>query len=99
MSVYVIVQLSIHDRDRYDVYAAAFPPVLAQYGGTALAADDAPRVLEGEWPGHRVVLLSFPDRDAFRAWASSAEYQAIVGDRHASSEAVVTLVRGLDGLG
>jgi len=95
MSVYVVVQLTIHDRDRYDVYAAAMPATIDQHGGKVLVADDAPRVLEGEWPGNRVVLLEFPDRDAFRAWAGSPEYQAIVGDRHSSSDAVITLVRGL----
>jgi len=96
VSVYVIVQLSIHDRERYDKYAAALPAILAQYGGEAIVADDSPRVLEGEWTGDRVVLLRFPDRDVFRAWAGSPEYQAIVGDRHAGSNAVITLVRGLD---
>ncbi len=95
MSVYVIVQLSIHDRTRYDQYAGAFMPVLKQYHGTLLAADDGPRVLEGEWSGDRVVLLRFDDRDTFQAWASSPEYQAIVGDRHAGSTAVITLVRGI----
>jgi uncharacterized protein (DUF1330 family) len=95
MSVYVIVQLSIHDRSRYDAYAAAMPATLTQHGGTVLAADDGPRVLEGEWTGDRVVLLQFPDRDAFRTWASSPEYQAIVADRHAGSDAVITLVRAL----
>jgi uncharacterized protein (DUF1330 family) len=96
MSVYVIVQLSIHDRDRYDVYAGALVATMTPHGGSVLVADDAPRVLEGEWSGSRVVVLRFPDRAAFGTWASSPEYQAIVGDRHASSDAVITLVRGLD---
>jgi uncharacterized protein (DUF1330 family) len=95
VSVYVIVQLNIHDRASYDRYAAAFPATMEQYGGTVLAADDSPRVLEGEWTGDRVVLLTFPDRQAFTSWATSAEYQAIVGDRRAGSTAVITLVRGL----
>ena len=95
MSVYVIVQLTVTDRDRYDVYAGALPATLAQHGGKVLVADDSPRVLEGEWTGNRIVMLEFPDRDAFRAWATSPEYQAIVEDRHASSEAVITLVRSL----
>jgi uncharacterized protein (DUF1330 family) len=96
VSVYVIVQLTINDRARYDVYAGALPATLGQHGGTVLVADDSPRVLEGEWTGNRVVMLQFPDRDAFRAWATSPEYQAIVADRHASSEAAITLVRSLD---
>ena len=95
MSVYVIVQLTVHDRDRYNVYADALVATMTPLGGKVLVADDAPRVLEGEWSGNRVVMLQFPDRDAFRTWAGSPEYQAIVGDRHASSDAVITLVRSL----
>jgi len=95
MSVYVIVQLTVHDRNRYDVYAGQLVATMTQHGGKVLVADDAPRVLEGEWSGNRVVMLQFPDRDAFRTWAGSPEYQAIVGDRHASSDAVITLVRSL----
>ncbi|MBQ1070126.1 DUF1330 domain-containing protein, partial [Micromonospora sp. D75] len=52
MTVYALAQLTIHDRARYDRYAAAFPPVLARYGGRLLAADTSPRVVEGEWPHH-----------------------------------------------
>jgi uncharacterized protein (DUF1330 family) len=96
VSVYVIVQLNIHDRERYDKYAAALPAILTQYGGAAVVADDAPRVIEGEWTGDRVVVLRFPDRDAFRAWATSPEYQAIVSDRLEAADTVATLVRGLD---
>ena len=95
MSVYVIVQLTVHDRNRYDVYAGQLVATMTAHGGNVLVADDAPRVLEGEWSGNRVVMLQFPDRDAFRTWAGSPEYQAIVGDRHASSDAVITLVRSL----
>jgi uncharacterized protein (DUF1330 family) len=95
VSVYVIVQLSIHDRERYDRYAQAFPATLEPHGGKVLVADDSPRAVEGEFPGNRVVLLEFPDRDAFRAWGGSPEYQAIVADRHGSSQATVLFVRGL----
>jgi uncharacterized protein (DUF1330 family) len=48
LTVYVVAQLRIHDRERYDAYAAGFMPVLIRYGGRLLAADEAPTVLEGE---------------------------------------------------
>jgi uncharacterized protein (DUF1330 family) len=37
VSAYVIAQLSIHDRARYDRYAAAFLPTLQPFGGRLLA--------------------------------------------------------------
>ena len=95
VTVYAIAQLSIHDRVRYDRYMAAFMPVFARYGGRLLAADEHPGVVEGQWSGDRVVLLEFPDRDTYMAWANSPEYQEIAKDRLAAAQTVVLLVRGL----
>jgi uncharacterized protein (DUF1330 family) len=94
VAVYVIVQLTVHDRERYDRYAERFLPTIAPYGGRVLAAQDSPQVLEGTWPHERVVLLSFADRDAFTSWAESPEYREIVGDRLAATEGPVLLVDG-----
>ena len=95
MTVYAIAQLSIHDRARYDRYAAAFMPVLTKYGGRLLAADDRPAVVEGQWSGDRVIVMAFPDRDTFSRWATSEEYLEISKDRVAATDGVVLLVRGL----
>jgi uncharacterized protein (DUF1330 family) len=96
MSAYVIAQLSIHDRARYDRYAARFLPTLAGFGGRLLAADEGPAVLEGEWPRDKLVLIAFPDAAAARAWAASPAYAAIAEDRKAASEAVVLLAGGVE---
>ncbi|WP_412736581.1 DUF1330 domain-containing protein [Krasilnikovia sp. MM14-A1259] len=94
MTVYAIAQLSIHDRDGYGRYVAAFMPVLQQYGGRLLVADEQPEIVEGQWDGDKVVVVAFPDRDALIAWANSAEYQQISKDRHAATNGVVLAVRG-----
>jgi uncharacterized protein (DUF1330 family) len=95
VSVYLFVQLTVHDRELYDRYSDAVPATLEPHGGKVIVADDSPRVIEGEWSANRVVVLEFPDRDAFRAWGTSPAYQAIVGDRRASAETVALFVRGL----
>ncbi|WP_405059061.1 DUF1330 domain-containing protein [Kribbella sp. NBC_01505] len=95
MSVYVMAQISIVDRARYERYQAAFMDVLIQYGGTLLAADEQPRVEEGEWQYEKVILLSFPDHEAFRSWADSPQYRQIAVDRHAGSTGVVLVVQGI----
>ncbi|WP_431935293.1 DUF1330 domain-containing protein [Micromonospora sp. RP3T] len=96
MTVYALAQLTVHDRARYDRYVAAFLPVLARHGGRLLAADTAPRVVEGDWPHDKVVLMSFDSREDFERWSASPEYQAISRDREAATEGVVLL---LDGIG
>ena len=95
MAVYALAQLNIHDRERYGRYMSRVMPVLEKYNGKLLAADDAPRVLEGQWwDRNKVVLMEFADKDAFRAWASSPEYNEIAEDRRASADVVVLLIKG-----
>ncbi len=95
--IYVLAQISIHDRARYDRYAARFLDVLEAHQGVLLAADDKPAVIEGRWQRDKVVLVCFPDRDRFDSWISSPDYQRISTERTASTEGTVLLVRGLPG--
>lgn len=96
MTVYALAQLRIHDPERYGRYMARFMSVFEKFDGKLLAADDAPRVLEGQWwDRNKVVLMQFPDAAAFRAWATSAEYTEIAADRKAGADAVVLLIEGV----
>lgn len=102
MPVYALAQLRIHDRERYDRYmhnfVARFAEVFGKFGGKMLAADDAPRVLEGAWwDRNKVVLMEFPDQAAFTAWATSPEYNEIAVDRNAGADAVVLLIKSYQG--
>jgi uncharacterized protein (DUF1330 family) len=95
VTVYAIAQLTIHDRERYNRYASAFMPIITKYGGRLLAADEAPLPVEGTWDRQKLVLMEFPDRDTFQAWANSPEYVEISKDRHAGADTLTVLVRGL----
>lgn len=94
MTVYVIVQLKMTDRAAYDRYQARFFDVFKKFSGRLLSADESPAVLEGAWDRDKVVLMSFPDETAFRAWGSSPEYLEISKDRKAGAQALVLLVKG-----
>jgi uncharacterized protein (DUF1330 family) len=95
--VYAIAQLRITDRAAYNRYQARFMDVMRKFKGRLLAADEAPRIIEGAWDREKVVLLEFPDEPAFREWAESPEYLEIAKDRKAGSEALVLLVKGIAG--
>lgn len=95
MTVYAIAQITIHDRARYDRYVAGFMPVLIQYGGRLLAADEQPELVQGSWDRDKIIVMEFHDRDSFHRWSSSDEYQAISKDRLAATEGTVLLVHGL----
>ena len=85
MTVYIISQITIHDRATYDEYEAGFMEIFDQYDGTMLSVDENVRRLEGEWTATRSVLMSFPSAGAFKSWAGSQEYQTLAKLRHAAS--------------
>jgi uncharacterized protein (DUF1330 family) len=92
MSVYIINNMTIHDRAAYEEYVRGFMPVFAQFRGEILAVTDAPRPLEGEWPFDRTVLLRFPDRAEAQRWIESPAYQAIVQHRYRGTRSNVVIL-------
>lgn len=96
MGVYVIAQLTITDRGAYDKYQARFFEVFKKFKGKLLAADENPQTIEGVFEREKVVLMEFPDEDAFREWAFSPEYSEISKNRKAGSEATVLLVKSFN---
>ncbi|HAQ84223.1 MAG: hypothetical protein CFE30_25395 [Bradyrhizobium sp. PARBB1] len=94
VTVYVIVQLKMTDRAAYDRYQARFFDVFRKFNGRLLSADEHPAVLEGNWDRDKLVLMSFPDEAAFRAWSESPEYVEISRDRKAGAQGIVLLAKG-----
>jgi uncharacterized protein (DUF1330 family) len=95
VTVYAIAQLKFTDRAAYVRYQAGFMDVFGQYSGTLLAADESPQIIEGTWDREKVVLMSFPDEAAIRAWSQTPEYRLIALDLHAGADTVVLLAKGL----
>jgi uncharacterized protein (DUF1330 family) len=94
MTVYVLAQLSFTDRAAYDRYQARFMDVFRKFGGSVLAADEHPTILEERWDRSKVVLLSFPDEETSWRFMNAPEYQEILKDRKAGADAIVLLVKG-----
>lgn len=94
MTQYLVAQITIHDREAYGRYQAAFMPVLQQYCGRLLAADEGAEVLEGDWPFDKLILMAFDDAAAVQTWFESPEYQAISVDRKLGSKAVAVSITG-----
>lgn len=95
MTVYTIAQLKFVDIVAYRRYQRAFPAVFAKFNCTLLVADESPQVLEGEWQGDKVVVMSFPNTEEAERFRQSQEYLEIAKDRKAGAEAIVLIVTGL----
>ncbi|WP_418119916.1 DUF1330 domain-containing protein [Variovorax sp. 350MFTsu5.1] len=97
MTAYIVAQLKFTKVEAYRRYQRAFPAVFSRFDAKLLAADEAPEVLEGEWPRDKLVMMAFENKEAARAFQDSPEYSAIAQDRKAGAEAVVLLVEGFPG--
>ncbi len=95
MSVYIISQITIHNREEYNKYAEGFMDVFTQFDGKMLSVDEDPRVLLGEWNATRSVLIEFPDEDAAMAWMKSDAYKKIAKHRDAGTTINSILAQGL----
>lgn len=95
MAVYIIAQLSIHDRTEYERYQAGFLEIFARYTGELLVVSENPVVVEGEWPYTRTVLLRFPSAEDARRWYESPEYQALAQHRFRAATANVIIAEAL----
>jgi uncharacterized protein (DUF1330 family) len=95
MPVYIINNMTIHDRAEYDAYLRAFMDVFRKFNGQVLAAQDAPSPLEGTWPYDRTIVLSFPSHEDAARWYESPEYKEIVIHRFNGTTSNVVILDGL----
>jgi uncharacterized protein (DUF1330 family) len=95
MSVYLIGQMTIHDRQEYDKYGEAFVAMFHGYRGEVIVVDEDVRVLEGVWPATRTAVLRFDDEAEAMRWYKSVEYQEAMKFRLRSASTNLILAKGL----
>ncbi len=94
MAAYFVALLDVHDREEYQRYLDGAGAVLARHRGRALAVEEQPIALEGEWPAGRTVVIEFPTIEDLQRWHESPEYREIVGHRHAAATGSAVAIRG-----
>jgi len=78
MYAYIIARVNIDDRETFQRYEQAFADVFQDYKAEVLVADDAVRVLEGEWPAMRTAVIRFDtEAEALRFYYSEKYQQAL----------------------
>jgi uncharacterized protein (DUF1330 family) len=96
MPAYVIFDVEIRDAARYQAFMAGVKPALEAAGAKYLARGGAHKVYEGEWEPRRIVLLEFPDVQAWESFYNGATYQSLKSVRDECSSARLVSVVGLD---
>jgi uncharacterized protein (DUF1330 family) len=96
MPAYVVVQVTVHDGERYERYKQLAPSSIAEHGGRYLVRGAPVETLEGSWHPTRFVILEFPTHADARAWWSSESYAPAKTLRQATAHTEMILVSGLE---
>ncbi len=95
MSAYIIVQVDVHDPQRYQKYREMVPPTLEAYGGRFVVRGGQTETLEGDWDPGRVVVLEFDSVERAKAWWSSEEYREPKALRQRTADTQMIVVEGV----
>jgi len=95
MPAYIIVDITVTDPARYEIYKPQAAATVAAFGGRYLARGGAVEVLEGEWQPGRLVILEFPDTASAKRWLESEEYREPRALRHATARSNMVLTPGI----
>ncbi len=94
MPAYIIARVDISDREQYQNYLKAAPPVIEQYGGKVIARSEDPLTLEGPEDARRIIILQFPSVDPAKGFYHSPEYQRARKLREGAAAGELIVVEG-----
>jgi uncharacterized protein (DUF1330 family) len=86
VSGYVLADVTWTDAEGRGEYIELLGPSLTAHGGKVAASSAEVDVMDGDWQlGERLVLISFPSREAALTWYGSEEYRGALAIRKRSS--------------
>ena len=94
MSVYMIVDITVHDPEAYKEYAKLVPSFIKKHRGRYLVRSSESEVREGSWEPGRMVVLEFPSKSEAIAFLDDPEYQPVAAIRHAAATTNLIVVEG-----
>jgi uncharacterized protein (DUF1330 family) len=80
MSAYIIVELTLRNKEARDRYSSAAGPILKGFGGEFIAGGSW-EVLFGEPAFTNGAIIKFADKEAALGFYNSPGYQALLGER------------------
>jgi len=96
MSVYGILDVDIHDPEKYREYMLKAAPLIEAVGGRYLVRGGKHTVLEGDWEPVRLVIVEFPSQEAMDSLYSSDAYKEAKAIRQSCSTTRAVSVEGAD---
>jgi len=97
MPAYVVLNVTVREREVYDRYKKLAAQSVAAYGGRYLVRGGATETLEGQWHPSRFVILEIPTLERGRAWWMSPEYAPAKALRQSCADTEMVLAEGMPG--
>jgi uncharacterized protein (DUF1330 family) len=97
MPAYIVLNVTVRERETYDRYKQLAARSVAAYGGRYLVRGGATETLEGQWRPSRFVILEFPTLEQGKAWWTSPEYGPAKALRQSCADTEMVLVEGVAG--
>ncbi|MDH3282883.1 MAG: DUF1330 domain-containing protein [Gammaproteobacteria bacterium] len=95
MSAYIVVDVTIHDPQRYKEYVELVPSLIEKHQGRPLVRGGEVEVIEGDWRPQRLVVLEFPSKGHAEAFLQDPDYASVGAIRHAAATSNLIVVEGL----
>ncbi|MDF3014153.1 MAG: hypothetical protein K0Q78_2357 [Cellvibrio sp.] len=73
MTAYVIVDIDVHNPEKYKDYLAKITPTVFACNGRYLVRGAQAEVISGNWQPKRLVVMEFPDLATANHWATCIE--------------------------
>jgi len=93
MSVYMIIDSKVRDKEKYRQYIEQVSPIVGRFGGRYRVRGENIRAF-GSWKPERIIVIEFPSESNVQDWLTSTEYKAIAPLREAGADTQAILVDG-----
>ena len=95
MSAYVIVDVTINDKEAYEAYKNLTPQSIAAYNGKFIVRGGTTETLEGNWEHGRIVIIEFSTVERAKEWWVSAAYSVAKNIRQIAATTNMIVVEGV----
>ena len=76
----------VNDEAAFGAYQGVAMPTIEQYGGKMVWVSTGVEAGDGDWSPQGLILFEFESGAQARKWYNSPEYQAVIGQRLASTD-------------
>ena len=94
MNAYLVLDITIHDFDKFREYINKIPEFIEKHSGRYIVQGEEPTVMEGDWNPERMVVIEFPSRESAKAFLQDPEAQTLFAIRHKTTTSKLVLVDG-----